>query len=150
MILEICQVFMRLLLCFFVASLLLTTSCCKVGCAYQTMTLEFIGYEFRELDSTLIRKCEPNTNFSVVLESFYRNSAVTGGDGSIFLDDATAGLDLSKDYQVMVRVTGRTYNISGIGVDRFSCPCEWKRGKKVASYVLDGVRYVGEEIRLHR
>ena len=112
------------------------------------MILQFVGYDWRELDSTLIRKYEPNTN--ILIDSFYRNSAVTGGDGSIFLDDAASGLDLSKDYQVIVRVSNRMYSISGIAIDRFSCPCEAKRGKKVASYILDGVRYFGEEIRLHR
>jgi hypothetical protein len=134
-----------------VAIIFFAGSCCKVGCVYQSMILEFDGYDFRELDSTLIKKYEPGSNFSIVIDSIYRNSAVTGtGNGLISLTDFPDRVDLSKDYQVIVRVSSKTYSISGIEVDKFSCPCEAKKGRKVASYILDGVRHSGDMIRLER
>jgi hypothetical protein len=111
--------------------------------------LQFDGYDWSELDSTLIKKFQPNTNFTVMVDSIYRNSAVTGGDGSIFLDDAASGFDLSKDYQVVVRVSNKTYSISAIASKRKSCPCG-SSGRKIVSYVLDGVRYPGGEVHLPR
>lgn len=134
----------------FIVIILLVSSCCKVGCIYESMELQFEGYHWEELDSTLIKRYEPNTNFTVLIDSFYRNSAVTGGDGNIFLEHAMDHLDLTKDFTVTVQVSHRTYNISAIATDRFSCPCESKRGKKISSYVLDGVRVYGQQVVLKR
>jgi hypothetical protein len=141
---------MRSLVVIFVAVLFLVTSCCKVGCIYQSMRIHFDGYAWEELDSTLIKKYEPNTNFTTLIDSFYQNSFSTAGDGVMFLDDAIHKIDLSKDYQVVVRVTNRTYNISSITTTGFQCPCETRRGKQIDSYVLDGVRHFQEEVHLKK
>jgi hypothetical protein len=139
---------MRPSLLILIALVTFPASCCKVGCISEAMQLQFPGYDWRELDSTLIRKYEPNTNFGVLLDSMYRNSSVTGGDGTIYLDDARDGLELSKDYQVIVRMSNKTYSISEISTKNFSCACELKHGKVIDSYVLDGVRYFRSDIQL--
>ena len=135
---------------FLVLFLFTASSCCKVGCVYQSLHLRFVGYDWQELDSVLIKKYEPNTNFTVLIDSIYERSASTGGDGLIFLDDVRGNVDLSKDYQVYVPVSNKTYNISSITTAGFSCPCETRRGKKVDSYVVEGVRHFQEEVHLER
>jgi hypothetical protein len=142
---------MRWVLFLFTACLFLCASCCKEHCASQSLELRFIGYQLHELDSTLIRKYEPNTNFLVPIDSIYRNSFVLSTDTLlIILDDTRDRIDLSKDYQVKVRSLNKTYSITGIIVKTLSCPCGSTRFESVESYLLDGVRHSGSDIYMSK
>ena len=130
---------------------MIATSCCKVGCIKESINLMFIGYGFRELDSTLIRKYEPNTGFTVLIDSIYRNSAVSDNDSvPMFLNENIDNIDVAKDYTITVKTDNKTFRLSNIVTSRFSCPCENRKGKAVSGYVVNGVGYESGFVYLNR
>ena len=124
-------------------------SCCKVGCISQEMQITMQGYNYTELDSTLFRRCEANTNFTVVSESFYRNADVLSGTIAYFYLEEHTGLDLSSDYE-MALPDSNVHRISNIQTARSGCPCGSGHSRHVAAFKLDGVNYLGKEIIIKR
>jgi hypothetical protein len=125
------------------------SSCCKVYCPRELMSMRFIGFDPSDIDTLIIRKYEP-TNFTTPIDTFMRIGIFSPMDTVYFDYFDSDGFQFSKNYDVSLPGIGRSFRINELKTRREECNCGQKDGKRVARYTLDGQTFTEQVVYMRK
>ena len=131
----------------FISVSAILTCCCKAYCPRESMSIAFVGFELKDIDSIVIYKYD-NAAFSNPIDSSFTPRFGTEGDTIPFYFFDSDGFEMSKNYKVVMPNIERAFRISDLKFRKEECNCGQKDGKRVTGYVLDGQSFLEETVYL--
>lgn len=113
-------------------------SCCK-SCADEKpqVMLSFKKYQKGEIDTIVELRYQPNTNFSILIDSFTTARYWYSNDTTYSYGDFTP-LPVGADYIVKITSLGKVFTFSNYQISQGECGCEHKRVDMLSSFTMDG------------
>ncbi|GAA4448766.1 hypothetical protein [Rurimicrobium arvi] len=138
--------------CYLLLCSALMASCCNkhIDCTFsEEQPVQFSGFDKTDLDTILVVRYQPRTNFSVVVDS----STVAAMEN--YLTYPIVELQEQKyAYRIFVPATGKNYRIDNFAYTAQSCDkCIWKKKKytnALSSYTLNEERNIGNYITIKK
>ncbi|MFA6150276.1 MAG: hypothetical protein WC716_03080 [Chitinophagaceae bacterium] len=120
-------------------SILFLGACCskKGACpAIEFNSFELLGFPADDItDGATFIRYEPNSNFTVIVDSTYYMPEATGNNAYKI---TTGNLPVSNDYGIRVKKIGKLYKIGNFTGEKISCGKCFMRANNQFGYVLNG------------
>lgn len=129
----------RLKFAVILCSVLFLGACCskKGACpAIEFNSFELLGFPADDItDGATFIRYEPNSNFTVIVDSTYYMPEATGNN---VYKITTGNLPVSNDYGIRVKKIGKLYKIGNFTGEKISCGKCFMRANNQFGYVLSG------------